>query len=203
VILVSHNLTAIQSLCTSCLLLHKGRLLMQDTPDRCARAYIDMNAPEVPEASRTFTPPDHANIWLERVTVLSDGVPSATPTMGQSLSLEVSFRSKVPTAHPRFGLILTTADGYPVLNTGGRYLPSPEFDPPVTQGTLRFHLGKVPLVGRRYYLSLYLGDQVDDRHVEENAMFIDVQEKDLYQMGRVPPASDSAMFWPGTFERVS
>jgi hypothetical protein len=137
---------------------------------------------------------------MSRVTVLADGVPNAMPAMGQSISLEVEFASRVATSTPRFGLILTTADGYPVINTGARYLPCPEFDPPVNRGLIRLNLGQVPLVGKRYYLSLYMGDQLDDHHVEENAMFVDVQERDLYRMGRVPPANDSAMYWPGTFE---
>jgi len=37
--LVSHSLASIQQMCTDCIWLHKGRLMMHDTPERCIEAY--------------------------------------------------------------------------------------------------------------------------------------------------------------------
>lgn len=37
--LVSHSLGAIQQMCTDCIWMHKGKLMMHDTPDRCIEAY--------------------------------------------------------------------------------------------------------------------------------------------------------------------
>jgi len=37
--LVSHSLTAVRQMCDTCLWIHKGKLMMHDTPDRCIAAY--------------------------------------------------------------------------------------------------------------------------------------------------------------------
>lgn len=37
--LVSHSMGSIQELCTDCIWIHKGKLMMHDTPERCGEAY--------------------------------------------------------------------------------------------------------------------------------------------------------------------
>ncbi|MFV0253071.1 MAG: ABC transporter ATP-binding protein [Beutenbergiaceae bacterium] len=37
--LVSHSLTAIREMCNDCLWIHKGKLMLHDTPDACIKAY--------------------------------------------------------------------------------------------------------------------------------------------------------------------
>lgn len=200
VVLVSHNLTAIQSLCTSCLMLHKGTLLMHDTPERCVRKYIDINAPDRPDATRTFDRPAGAPIWMTRATLFANGLPTATPTLGDEISIQIDFESSEPTQHPRIGVAFLTADGYSLLNVNNRYLPAPDLAAPTRKGSITLHFGRVPFVGRRYYLSLFLGNQLEDTHAEENAMWIDVLEKDIWGRGRVPPSTDSALWWPVKFD---
>ena len=37
--LVSHSLASIEQMCTDCIWMHKGKLMMHDTPERCIEAY--------------------------------------------------------------------------------------------------------------------------------------------------------------------
>ncbi|NLE71206.1 MAG: ABC transporter ATP-binding protein [Actinomycetales bacterium] len=50
--LVSHSLAAIQQMCTDCIWIHKGRLMMHDTPEKCIAAYTKFL--EVGEEAFTF-----------------------------------------------------------------------------------------------------------------------------------------------------
>jgi hypothetical protein len=119
--------------------------------------------------------------------------------MGGKLSIEVNFESETPIRHPRFGLVITTADGDKLLNLNNRFQPSPEFDQPVLKGTIRCDLGMVPLVARRYFVSLYMGDQVHDSHVAEGALSFEVAEHDIWGQGKVPPPATSHLWWPTNF----
>ena len=37
--LVSHSMASVQQMCTDCIWMHKGELMMHDTPERCIKAY--------------------------------------------------------------------------------------------------------------------------------------------------------------------
>lgn len=50
--LVSHSLAAVQQMCTDCIWLHKGQLMMRDTPEKCIAAYTKFL--EVGEEAFTF-----------------------------------------------------------------------------------------------------------------------------------------------------
>lgn len=50
--LVSHSLGSIQQMCTDCIWLHKGQLMMRDTPENCIAAYTKFL--EVGEEAFTF-----------------------------------------------------------------------------------------------------------------------------------------------------
>jgi len=39
IFLVSHSMTSVQQMCTDAIWMHKGKLMMRDTPDRCIEAY--------------------------------------------------------------------------------------------------------------------------------------------------------------------
>ncbi len=199
VLLVSHNLTAIQSLCQTCVVLHKGAMLMHDTAEAGVRAYMALSTSDAPAATVHFRKPGHAPIWMTSATLLADGQPTAAPVMGSKLSVEVNFESEVPVQHPRFGMVISTADGYKVINLNNRFQASPSFSPAVYGGTIRCDLGAVPLLGKRYYISLFMGNQVNDTHVEEAGLALDVTERDIWGQGRVPPPNDAALWWPAEF----
>jgi hypothetical protein len=61
----------------------------------------------------------------------------------------------------------------------------------------------VPLVARKYTINLYLGDQVHDSHIAEDALSFEVIEQDIWGQGKVPPASDSFLWWPANFQFVA
>ena len=202
VLLVSHNLTAIQSLCQSCVLLHQGRMLMQGSPESCVRKYMEMNSPDRLSPTINLRRPAGASAWMTSVTMFADGEPSATPRIGASVSFEVEFESENPMQHPRLGLTIGTAEGFKLVNLNNRYQPSESFSPGVKSGTIVVNLGQFPFLGTRYYVSLFFGSPVGDTHDAENALVFEGVERNIWGQGRVPPPNASAMWWPATYELI-
>jgi hypothetical protein len=137
---------------------------------------------------------------MTSATMICDGQASATPALGSTVAFEVQFEATIPIDIPRLGIVVTTADGYRVVNLNNRFLPGPAYDPPVRGGTIRCDLGVLPFVGKRYYVSFFLGNQLGDTHVAENALSFDVVERDIWGNGRVPQSTASALWWPAKFE---
>ena len=199
---VSHNMPAVRSLCKTGIMLKNGKLLHVGTAEDCVTRYMTQAEEGGMQAERSFTKPGGAAVWITSAKLLCDGEPSTTLPMGGKLTLEVSFSSESPIRHPRLGVVVSTTDGERLLNLNNRFQPSPEYDQPVTSGTIRCEFGMVPFVARRYAMTLYLGDQVHDSHVIENALSFEVTEQDIWGYGKVPQSVVSHFWWPSTFEFV-
>jgi len=199
VLFVSHNMPAVRSLCQTGLVLEHGKIALRGNAEECVNRYLTAGMEDDLQATVNFTRPKNVSPWMTSATLLTDGVPSPVLPMGGKLSIEVNFESEAPIRHPRFGLVITTADGDKLLNLNNRFQPSPEFERPVHKGTIRCDLGMVPLVARRYFVSLYMGDQVHDSHVAEGALSFEVTEHDIWGQGKVPPPADSHIWWPTRF----
>jgi lipopolysaccharide transport system ATP-binding protein len=205
VILVSHYLSAIQSLCQSCVVLHKGGVLMNGPADKCVAKYLEMAAPRDQASAVKFDRPAGSPLWMTGASILWDGQTSATPAIGSTVAFDVTFEAAEPIDVPRLGIVITTADGYRLINLNNRFQQGSGYETPVRSGLIRCDLGAVPFVGKRYYISFFLGNMHGDTHVAENALSFDVMERDIWGTGRVPQSNASAIWWPAkfTFESTS
>jgi lipopolysaccharide transport system ATP-binding protein len=201
VLLVSHNLAAVRTLCTTACLLDAGQLVFHGAVEETITHYMrrlgqgDLAAPTV-----GFPPNLARSPRMLTATLLCDGVPATALPMGGTLGVEVDFAAEQPLSTPRLGVVIHNAAGESVLCTNNRFLPSPAFTPAVTEGRIRCDLGSVPLMPGTYFLSLYLGDQLEDSHVVEGALALEVTERDLWGHGVLPPASVSPLWWAARYE---
>jgi lipopolysaccharide transport system ATP-binding protein len=203
VLFVSHNMPAVRSLCRTGIVMEGGRMAMRGTAEECVARYVNQSLDSGLRASNTFARPKDDSPWMTSVRLLCDGEPATVVPMGARLALEIEFAADVPIQHPRLGVVISTVDGEKLLNLNNRFQPSPQFETPVTRGTIRCDLGMVPLVARKYTINLYLGDQVHDSHIAEDALSFEVIEQDIWGQGKVPPASDSFLWWPANFQFVA
>jgi lipopolysaccharide transport system ATP-binding protein len=198
VLFVSHNLGAIRSLCQTACLLSGGQVVARDTPEACVREYLAQGSGDQAAGTVVF-PSGLARLRMTSATVLCNDCPSPLLHFGDSLTIEVTFASDAPLTDPKVGLVLTNSSGDRVLNTNNRYLPSPTFETPVRTGTIRSHLGQVPLMADTYFVSLYFGDGNDDAHVVEHAITFEVHEANVWGTRHLPQRRCSMLWWPTRF----
>ncbi len=199
VLFVSHNMSAIRSLCRTCCLIDEGRLVVKDAVEPVVDAYERRAYETKISSSTTFARPPGALVWMEEARVLCGGDDSGIVPMGSSVAVEVRFGAERPIRTPRLGVAISTHAGAPLINTNNRFLPTPEFERAVRSGRILCRFGDLPLVPGRYFVSLWLGDEAGDFHVEMNRICFDVQEIDLWGTGK-SPKSPCPLWWPAEFE---
>jgi lipopolysaccharide transport system ATP-binding protein len=199
VLFVSHNMAAVRSLCQTGILLERGKLTLHGTAEECVSRYVSGMVDEGLKAQATFQRPSKRTPWMTSARLLCDGEPTSTIPMGGKLSLEVDFEAEEAIQYPRLGFVVSTADGERLFNISARYQPTFELDGPVKSGTIRCDLGEIPLLARCYTIKLYMGDHAGDSHWEDDALTFEVVERDLFGVGKVPPPSQSLMWWPTQF----
>ena len=198
VLFVSHNMAAVRSLCGTSCLLEKGRMIAvgpsHDVIDRYMTGQSSQASSDV-----HFARPAHASLWFTRARMLSDGKPSSSPAMGSEIAIEIDFGAEPATMYPRIGFIITTSDGVRLIGANNRYQPSEPLLQRTERGSIVCRLGRVPLMPGTHTVSLWLGDQNTDTHVELDALTFTVMERDIWGQGKLPP-SDTSLWWPTEFE---
>ena len=200
VLFVSHNLSAIRALCDRAIVLKDGQLVAQGSVESCTQAYLGAFEGASSGGSVHFRRPAGSGLWMASAQLEADGVSTNVVPMGSDLGLTVHFESDVAIATPRLGFALSAASGAEVLSANNHYQPTTEaLRSPVRAGAVVCRLGAVPLLAGHYRFSFWLEDGLAPAHVEEQALAFEVTERDLWDLGRMPPARPSFLWWPTRF----
>ena len=201
VIFVSHNLAAIRSLCSTGLLLDKGAMLLHDQIEPVTAAYANSGSGHFSDESSVDLPkaPERCDVWMESVTVLCNGNPGTTFEFGDRISFKVNFKARGPIRRPILGYLIRSTRGEDAVNANNYFLPSPDYEQPVTEGTIVCDLGALPLMAGSYLVSFWLCRNPHEQHYVEDILQFTVNEKDIWGSGKLPTRSLSALWWPTEF----
>jgi lipopolysaccharide transport system ATP-binding protein len=199
VLFVSHNMAAVRSLCQTGLVLGRGQVEFRGTAEEAVQHYMRQEMKSLEEARVVFPTAVGKGPRMVSATILCNGEPGTRLFMGDPMSIEVEFAHETP-LQPRIGLVLSSGDGIRIINTNNRFQPSEGADVGARRGRVICDLGVVPLVAGTYSISLWFGDMAHDSHVVDGAISFEVVERDIWGLGRVPPAGDSLQWWPTKFK---
>jgi lipopolysaccharide transport system ATP-binding protein len=185
VILVSHNMGAIGHLCRRCLLLEKGRQVLDTSPENAIAAYV--------KASMTSGSGEHSQSWkrsgsqLVRITsaeMLNDeGAPCSTVLMGNDVRIRISGVSETSGMDFELCLQLIAQNGTPVLYLYDQFQ---SFRSGEDCGFLiESRIPKILLMPGTYFLSVWIGRMGQESFDEvENALSIDVLQSERIPVTR-------------------
>ena len=204
VVLVSHNMASIESLCNSSLLIDSGRVLGKGSPPDVIAQYVSSHLRPGP-ASRCLV--NHSGRRggskpiMKRVTTLSAGeAPVSVVKMGASLSIAVEFAREVP-LRPTLGVVVRTSEGWPVFEINNRYIAGYCFERSVTKkGTITSRINELPLTPGTYVIDLYFGDQYEDFDLVFEATSFEVVPSDVFGTGKLPSRGYGAVYLPAEWE---
>lgn len=186
VLLVSHNMASILSLCERVILLNGGRILDSGPAEEVVTRYLQSSiSNEITNLSERRDRDGDGEARLVSVKIESEES-SKLIRSTSSVTLTLSYKSARPLKHPRF-----LATIYDYSNTGIYMFDSdatgglPEMMP--AEGVVTCTTGPINLTPGRCYvnLSLFRGLAMAD-HVEFSAYF-DVEAEDVYGTGKLPP----------------
>ncbi len=118
VLFVSHNMTAVQHLCTRALLLKQGRVHLSGPPATVVAEYLSESRPQSTHALETW--PDRMGTGEARVLRLSISDQSGTPTtvfrLGDTICFHLETSFQTPVTNPNFGVVIHAASGEALLD---------------------------------------------------------------------------------------
>ena len=185
VVLVTHDMAAIEAYCDRAMLLHDGEQRFIGDPKEVGRRYYRENFPDMREPwgpERRGVPDNHARIvdaWMED----AEGGQVTTVPAGERLHLHAVFEARELLVNPEFGLECKNADLVTVFGVKGS--PASKLEQPTRiQPGERVRVAVVmdnPLVPGSYLIRAWV---VRDLNVEEIAIqFIDILKLEVIGTG--------------------
>jgi lipopolysaccharide transport system ATP-binding protein len=192
VLFVSHNMAAIQALCSHCIFLQDGRVSFEGDSVQTISKYLSSVMPARRHASPgvfDLTKRENAyqpgTLMIRGLTIMNaSGAPTETVLVGQGLSLAVNIVGLNDYRDAVVGVKFKseTDQNYMYFNTSMR--PSRDQQERDRHEQIVFHLPRVPLVPGTYWLDLSIFREETGRmdYVERAAQF-HVGEADVYGSG--------------------
>jgi lipopolysaccharide transport system ATP-binding protein len=187
VILVSHQMPAIQNLCSRCVLMDRGRITMQGRTAEVVRSYLSSGASLA--GSGLAGREDRVGKGDAKIISVglhdTDGRALAEAASGEDVVLRLGYEVKPGTAlhdavfcveickdlKQYFSLSSALVDPRPIRLSGS--------------GHLDFLIPSWPLMGGRYHANLFLGTKEGVQDHLEDAAVIDVTDGDFYGTGKL------------------
>ena len=144
VLFVSHSMAAVQTLCTSCLLLASGQTAYRGDVASTVDAYLGSAHRDIVKFTRGP---------LKQVRVRQ---------LAQSLIFEGTFATETALPLPSFGFVISDAAGTPVCGVNPRISGIDRADQPYREGVARAVLRQPRLMDGLYRLSVWFGDGHQD-----------------------------------------
>jgi lipopolysaccharide transport system ATP-binding protein len=187
VILVSHQMPAIQNLCTRCIMMDKGRLIMQGSTDEVVNSYMTKGAVLANEG--LVDREDRAGKGDVRITSIdlrdTDGNIMSEAISGHDVALSLAYSVKddlvlndcvfcveiCKDLKKYFSLSSALVDRKSIRLSG--------------EGRIDFLVPNWPLMGGRYHVNIYLGSSHGVQDYLNDASVIEVIDGDFYGSGKL------------------
>lgn len=195
ILFVSHNMGAVRNLCSKCILLDQGKIQFEGNVEDATSQYLIPTRKGNKE--NNFDKPEHSSLWIKSVSI-NDQPNGSVIYFGDALKIQLDCMSDQP-IKAFIGFVVVSSDSTALLNANNRYQRNEIFFS-IGLNKVVCNLGVVPFMEGKYSISLYLGDESKDRHVVENAITFEVQERDIWGNGQMPPKRVSALWWNAKFE---
>jgi lipopolysaccharide transport system ATP-binding protein len=183
IILVSHNMNAVSTLCQAAMLLEEGRLTFHSSDVHEALRYYSSPVISAHTVDLSIQPRDRGDRFFEEISLVDEERgPSHSVPPGANLAIRLRVNSPRPILTPRISLALTSCEGHRVLaigtNIGGNVIPLIE-----GRSTICARFIVPPLVPGEYTLDVGMYDRtglpLDEIH---GAAHLDVLNDGYLQM---------------------
>jgi lipopolysaccharide transport system ATP-binding protein len=189
---VSHNMAAVENLCTRCILIDKGTLRLDGTPQSVIEEYLGSLPVDTVAADLTSRPraSDHVAV-MSRVEFLDDrGQPVAVAPAGQPLTIAIDYRHTAGLQDPYFGIQFETMTGVNLIWVQNRFQAA-HFPTMPAAGRVVCRIPRLPLVPGSYYVNLSCGAGLRYLDILPRAATLVVSEADVYGTGAMPVQSQA------------
>jgi lipopolysaccharide transport system ATP-binding protein len=194
VLFVSHNMPAIQALCTRAALLSAGKLCAIGNSiaitDKYLRDVIAIDQSKIANSGKVVFHGTIKQAWLEN----EKGQILSSIGTGDSMRVCFEFACEEYIAGPGFGCGIEDVYGKRIFSINNYMLGQPIFDR-IKEGIARFYFPQVSLLPGTYYVTISIvRREIDWVDKVEQAVQFTVDERDIYGTGKLPTAEQGIIF---------
>ena len=199
VLLVSHNMGVIRTLCRKGICLDRGRIIEAGDADAVTQAYLDsLSTMSETQLGARSDRQGSGQLRFTAVRYLLNGS-TATETVatGDNVSVMLEFECRERISRPSFVCSFYDVNGVCVLTCNSRS-SSPLNEPIEANGTVVCEFERFPLVSGTYRLNVSAGGENAKELLDrvEAASIMEVTDGDFYRTGHPPKFSRSRVLTP-------
>lgn len=177
ILFVSHQLSAVDSLCNTSIILNKGKLVKAGATTDCIEAYLSMGA-DLRAESKNY---EHVVMELSAANLSGNHKIDA----GETLIISGKYQAQEEIDNPTIGLVIKNMYNVPVLGINNRSYGKTLSR--IQQGkAFEIVLRDLPLMPGSYDIDLFIGDGLSDRYSFENILSFEVNDRLLFEGGKNP-----------------
>src|SRR5882672_11318005 len=201
VLFVSHNMAAVENLCSRCIWIDAGQVVMDSAPRKVIEAYMNTFANARESMADLRSVKDRRGSGEIRYTgveyLTSTGEPVQVVRSGDSFVIRLHYHADKPIPFPSFGFRLYTEFGTLVTDTSTWHhaLDIPLVPP--GDGYIDLHIDFLNLLPARYYFSLWITGAASPVHDNiEYCAQLEVDLSNVYSSGRMLDSRSGIVFFP-------
>ncbi len=152
ILLVSHDLVAVESFCDEVKLIHQSKLVAQGEPSEVILTYMKTYMARIGQLNVE----EHGTRDIEfgQVRLLNaSGQETGTLVTGEKLVVEIPYFARTRIEHPVFGYSIKTGNGFFIYGTNTQIMKVP-MGPAEGHGVVRLNFEPLTLMEGKYFLSL-------------------------------------------------
>jgi lipopolysaccharide transport system ATP-binding protein len=200
VLFVSHNLATVESVCTRCLLVANGAVVLDGPTHEVIAAYHETVQRTDGPMVQLYRHPGRASgrtpLMVKVTTCDHTGAPCTSFTPGESVTFVVEHTSLPKPMSPVLGVIVKTPLNAPILGVDNSFVGGFRLRETQEPGRITCTLPRLPLLPGQYPVDLYLGDPYWKSDYIRCALRLDIRSEDVYGTGRLPkPAQHGPVLW--------
>jgi len=188
ILFVSHNMAAVENLCTRGVLLQGGQVAFSGTTSECIGQYASCFKEKLLDGTIKGK-------LITRAEFLDGDCRVGSISMGQGVVLTLAFRTPKVTQRPRVGVVFRRRlTGEAVFSIDSDMLGASWASRPADRFQARFVFEELNLIHGEYLVDLYVGCDGENFERLKQALELHVLVSDVFGTGRLPDSHFGPMF---------
>lgn len=186
VLFVSHNMNAIQQLCTKGILLKNGNMMLKSSIDEVLKIY-ETSFNNVPnKAIFEFTNKRLNGFNIHRIIIKGNNEIKSQLSLDETIVFEIEFSSDTPISKYSAGFVISSSYGN-ITSANNLFLPYKLHPKGLTHGKIVCQLDQLYLVPGSYFLSFWIGKNHQSQIILKDKVHFTIINDDFWKTGQEPP----------------
>ena len=204
IIFVSHNMSAVETLCSKAVFLNKGNVNNIGTTSQIIDKYRELLDHTSQKNSGTIEWDSQKNkSIIKRIEILCDDKISPITYMGCKLEIRVYFDSPSPINFPVLGLVFKDHTNTPLIGINNRHYANNLTNKAVTKSYISMTIPHLTFFEGIYHIDIYLGDGIKDFETHRECFQIIVEPLKQNTFRDIPDKRINKFFIPNITWKVS